>query len=92
MITLMYNEKTFNLSHDEKGIVTVSIAPKNFDEDLRDCNWILSRFQMSKTGSMWGSDRAEKAHGRLLRIYRSKSGVGPRKFKQGLKDFWNPMT
>ena len=82
-----YNGKTFKVEYDGKSMITVSpTVLGDFDGDLWDCNHIINEFQMSKPGSVWGCDGVgyaiEKAHGRA---YRNKSGVGPRKFQQGLK-------
>lgn len=79
---------TFDISYDGHSVVTVRQADTcDFEESLAliDCH-ILPYFRASQPGSTWGCDGIgyviEKEHGVA---FRHKSGIGPRKYQQGLK-------
>ena len=78
--------RLFSIEHDGQSIVRVrQIDNGDFDEALSIIGDILSCFRMSKPGSTWGCDGIgyviEKQHGKA---FQNKSGVGKRKFAQGL--------
>lgn len=74
-------------------IVTVSATShddKDFDDKLHKAHHILSHFHRSSPGSIWGCDgigyMVQKGVGEVLV---NKSGVGPRKYQQGLREAGN---
>ncbi len=81
--------RLFSIEHDGQSVVTVTQKDKgDFDEALSIIGDILSCFRMSKPGSTWGCDGigyvCEKQRGIA---FRNKSGIGKRKFAQGLMSF-----
>jgi len=87
MKTVTY--KGFSITHDE-SVVNVSkpnIAAEDFDRELQEAHTILSRFIMSRPGSVWGCDGiGYSIQKELGAVVVKKSGVGPRKFAEGLKE------
>ena len=84
--------RLFSIEHDGQSIVRVRQADSgDFDEALSLIDGILCKFHASQPGSTWGCDGIgyviEKSHGVA---FRNKSGVGKRKFAQGLQSFLLP--
>lgn len=78
----------FTVTHDGASIVTVrkdSIKPEVFQAEVLEARLIASRFERSKPGSMWGCDGVGYEVQKNLGVVEIKnSGVGPRKFRQGV--------
>jgi hypothetical protein len=77
-----------NISYDGRSIVTASVRGvhgDDFDRALYECASALAFFCRSQPGSTWGSDGVGYvAQERIGVAVVHKSGVGPRKYQQGL--------
>lgn len=81
-------ENTLTIDYDEDAIVTVGargVPDAQFDELLGRAHAILRRFKRSRSGSTWGTDGVGYAVNRCFHLVEvHSSGVGPRKFQQGI--------
>ena len=84
--------REFVISYDGQSIVSVRQADNgDFDEALSLIDGILCKFHASQPGSTWGCDGVGYAIGKSHGIaFRNKSGVGKRKFAQGIMSFLPP--
>ena len=77
------------ITYDGRSTVTASVRVVNdsdFDTALSACDSAISTFQRSKPGSDWGSDGVGyDAQRRIGLAIRHRSGVGPRKYAQTMK-------
>ncbi len=79
--------RQFTISYDGRSVVSINQTDDgNFDEGLAIIDGLLCDFHRSESGSTWGCDGIgyviEKEHGKA---FRKKSGVGKRKYAQGLE-------
>jgi len=84
--------RKFNIGYDGHSVVTVRQTDTgDFDQALNLIDGILCKFHASQPGSTWGCDGIgyviEKSHGVA---FRNKSGVGKRKFAEGLAELNKP--
>ncbi len=77
-----------SVTYDGRSTVTVSkrnVSEDEFNDTLSQARTVLSQFDRSKPGSDWGCEGvgylAQQDLG-IVEVHRS--GVGPRKFRQGL--------
>jgi hypothetical protein len=87
--SVVVDGRKFVISYDGQSVVKVRQADAgDFDKALSLIDGILSKFRRSNPGSEWGCDGVgyvvEKQHGIA---FRNKSGVGRRKFAEGLMSF-----
>lgn len=78
----------FTVAHSG-SVVTISASAstaEEFDEMLAEANRLRFNFARSQPGSDWGCDGVGYGvQRRLLRVEVHRSGVGPRKFVQGVR-------
>lgn len=77
------------ISYDGTGIVTARyhVQPgEDFDEAVMACTEVVKRFKRSRPGSIWGCDGIGYYCQQKIGVAEvHNSGVGLRKFKEGLK-------
>ncbi len=84
----------YTISYDGKSVVTIyknKVSADDYDNAVYEACNLRSKFDRSKAGSDWGNDGVGYAcnlkHGI---IDMKRSGVGPRKFAQCLKNLTTP--
>ena len=82
------NYQGFNIEHSGTVVrVTKSgVSREVFADEVDKAMSIISKFRMSSPGSTWGCDGVGfEMQARIGVVEVKRSGVGPRKFKEGLK-------
>jgi len=81
------NTQGFKISHSGT-VVTISktgVSPELFADEVYKTECLLDNFDRSQAGSQWGCDGIGfEIQRNLGHVEIKKSGVGPRKFKQGM--------